>query len=175
MHPPGPNKRFNLYPHTIDIVRLQEETDKILWQPDLERYKDQLSLQTDGSDNWNASTGTKINHDERQWDKVHPGLIGTWWEDFFKQLPFTVYRARLMTMQPRTCYSIHKDDTPRLHIPIKTHRQARFIFTQPPDLRHLPADGAMWWVDTRQEHSAMNGSLEPRIHLVACLVNTDAN
>jgi hypothetical protein len=88
---------------------------------------------------------------------------------------FKVYRARLLTMHPRTGYSIHIDQTPCIHIAINTHRQARFIFTNPPALRHIPADGHVWWVDTRQEHSAMNGSLEPRIHFVACLDNTDSD
>ena len=50
--------------------------------------------------------------------------------------------------------------------------ELRFIFTDPPVLKHLPADGSVWWVDTTKEHSAMNGSLIDRIHLVMCLVNT---
>jgi hypothetical protein len=164
--------RFRKLNHTVDLERLRIETDKILWQPEHNRYRDQLSLQTNGSAEWDSSTGTRIGQPEDQWDKLHPDLVGTWWEGFFKSLPFKVYRARLLTMHPRTCYSIHVDDNPRLHIAIKTHGQARFIFTNPPILRHIPADGHIWWVDTTQEHSAMNGSLEDRIHLVMCLVNT---
>lgn len=165
--------RFKKYYHTVDLPRLQEETHKLMWLPEHNRYKDQLSLQTNGTADWESSTGSRIGEPEQQWDKLHPELIGTWWETFFNNLPFKVYRSRLLTMRPRTCYSIHVDDNPRLHVAIKTHRQARFIFTNPPILKHIPADGHIWWVDTRLEHSAMNGSLEDRIHLVMCLVNTD--
>ena len=60
-----------------------------------------------------------------------------------------------------------------IHIAIDTHPQARFIFTNPPAVYVIPPDGHAWWVDTTKEHSAMNGSLKPRIHFVACLDNTD--
>ena len=165
--------RFRKIQHKFDLERLRLETDKILWQPEHNRYRDQLSLQTNGLPDWDSSTGSRIGQPEEQWDKLHPDLVGTWWETFFSELPFKVYRSRLMTMHPRSCYSIHVDDNPRLHIAIKTHRQARFIFTNPPILKHIPSDGNIWWIDTRLEHSAMNGSLEDRIHLVMCLVNTD--
>lgn len=166
------DQRFRKIHYKIDLERLRIETDKLLWQPEHNRYRDQLSLQTNGQADWDSSTGSRIGQAEDQWDKLHPDLVGTWWEDFFKSLPFKVYRARLLTMHPRSCYSIHVDDNPRLHIAIKTHKQARFIFTDPPVLKHIPADGYIWWVDTRQEHSAMNGSMEDRVHLVMCLVNT---
>lgn len=164
--------RFKKLPVTVDLPRLQIEADKLLWQPEHNWYKDQISLQTNGDANWESSIGSKKGENELQWDKLHPDLIGTWWEEFFTNLPFKLYRARLMTMHPRTCYSIHVDDTPRIHIAIKTHKQARFIFTNPPVLKHIPADGHLWWVDTREEHTALNGSLEARIHLVAVLVNS---
>jgi hypothetical protein len=78
-------------------------------------------------------------------------------------------------MEGRRCYSIHKDDNPRLHIALKTTKQARFIFTTPPEIIHIPADGHVWWVDTRNEHTAINGSLESRVHLLMSLANTDAD
>jgi hypothetical protein len=166
--------RFKRYDNiTVDIERLKQEAHLLLWQEEHKRYKDQLSLQTDGTANWAAGTGSKEGVEESIWDKLHPDLVGTWWEEFFAVLPVKVYRARLLTIQPRTCYSIHVDRTPRIHIAIDTHPQARFIFTTPPQLRYIPADGGVWWVDTTKEHSAMNGSLKPRIHLVACLDNTD--
>ena len=164
--------RFRKYATQVDLERLRAETDKLMWQPDINRYKDQISLQTDGSDNWDSATGSRVGQNEAQWDKLHPSLVGTWWEDFFASIPFKVYRARLMTLHPRTCYSIHVDDHPRIHIAIKTHRQAKFIFTSPTVLKHIPDDGHIWWVDTRYEHSAMNGHTEARIHFVAALVNT---
>ena len=110
---------------------------------------------------------------ENIWDKINPSLAGTWWEtDFFPGLPWKVYRTRIMVMEGRRCYSIHTDDNPRLHIAITTNPQARFIFTSPPEITHIPSDGYVWWVDTRNEHTAINGSMDTRVHLMMSLVNT---
>lgn len=170
------DNRFKRYDNiTVNIARLKQEAHILLWQEEHKRYKDQLSLLTDGTTNWDAGTGSKVGIEESVWDKLHLDLIGTWWEEFFASLPFKLYRARLLTLQARSCYSIHVDRTPRIHIAIDTHPHARFIFTRPPTLKCIPDDGSVWWVDTREEHSAMNGSLKPRIHFVACLDNTDSN
>ena len=170
---PKNDPRYRGFFNTVDLVRLREETHTLMYDSPNGVYHTQRSLQTDGSDNWEASTGSKPDVEESVWNQLHPDLVGTWWESFFASLPFKVYRARLLTMQPRTCYSIHTDRTPRIHIAIDTHPQARFIFTDPPSVAHIPADGHIWWVDTTKEHSALNGSLKPRIHFVACLDNTD--
>lgn len=162
---------FKKLEHTVDLERLKIEAHKLSWDEVNNVYRQQISLQTNGTSDWQSSTGSRPNQDEEQWDTIHPELAGTWWEDFFKNLPMKVYRSRLMVMMPRTCYSIHKDENPRLHVAIKTHRQARFIFTDPPYVKFIPDDSHIWWVDTRIEHTAINGSLEPRIHLVMCLVN----
>lgn len=159
----------------VDLVRLKTEAHTLMYDYPNGVYHTQRSLQTDGSADWNSTTGSRPDIDESVWDKLHPDLTGTWWQEFFTTLPFKVYRARLLTIHPRTCYSIHTDRTPRIHIAIDTHPQARFIFTNPPALRHIPDDGYAWWIDTTKEHSAMNGSLKPRIHFVACLDNTDPN
>lgn len=168
------DRRFKRYDNfQFDLARLKTEAHSLMFDSTNGVYSTQRSLQTDGSADWDISTGSKPDIDESVWDKLHPELAGTWWEEFFATLPLKVYRARLLTIQPRTCYSIHTDRTPRIHIAIDTHPQARFIFTNPPALRHIPADGHAWWIDTTKEHSAMNGSLKPRIHFVACLDNTD--
>jgi hypothetical protein len=168
------DERFKRYENiVVDIERLRKESHLLLWQEDYNRYTDQLSLQTDGSADWSIGIGSKPEVEESIWDKLHPDLVGTWWEEFFASLPFKLYRARLLTLQPRTCYSIHTDRTPRIHIAIDTTPQARFLFTKPSAVRFIPADGHVWWIDTTHEHSAMNGSLKPRIHFVACLDNTD--
>lgn len=162
--------RISKIPGVIDFERLKAETELLVSAHPNER---QLSLQTNGSADWNASTGSRPGEEEDQWNVIHPELKGSWWESFFDGLPMKVFRSRIMVMAPRTCYSLHSDDNPRFHIAIKTHNQAKFIFTRPPQILHIPADGRIYWVDTREEHTAINGSLEDRIHLVMCLVNND--
>lgn len=157
----------------IDLDQLRIETEKLLWDANLQKSNLQVSIQTDGADDWANSSGSRPGVSESIWDKIHPSLKGTWWEtDFFPSLPWKVYRTRIMVQEGRRCYSIHTDDNPRLHIAITTSNQARFIFTNPPEITHIPADGHVWWVDTRKEHTAINGSMDVRVHLLMSLANT---
>lgn len=152
-----------------DINRLIKEVDQlILSHPDL----DQICVQTDGSSDWAAGAGRQKSHSSI-WDQVHPDLVGTWWETFFSSLPVKVFRTRIMRMKPKSCYSIHKDDTPRLHIAIHPTPESRFLFFKPDEAIHFPCDGKIWWVDTTRYHSAMNGGTDERVHLVMCLNNDE--
>jgi hypothetical protein len=170
------SRRAEKTPVKIDLERLIEEALKLTWDEVNQKTITQVAIQNGGVDDWAEGTGSRPNTSETQWDKLHPSLAGTWWEtDFFPSLPWKVYRTRIMTMEGRRCYSIHKDDNPRLHIALKTSGQARFIFTNPPEIIHIPADGHVWWVDTRNEHTAINGSIEPRVHLLMSLVSNDTD
>ena len=113
------DKRFKRYDNfRVDLDRLRAETYTLMYDYPNGVYHTQRSLQTDGSNDWTAGIGSKPDIDESIWDRLHPDLVGTWWEEFFASLPFKVYRARLLTLQARTCYSIHSDRTPRIHIAI---------------------------------------------------------
>ena len=83
-----------------------------------------------------------------------------------KWLDVPVFRTRIMLARPKSCYSIHKDYSPRLHLPLVTNTECNFLLTDPLQMFHLPADGTTTWVDTRNRHTAMNGSTDPRLHLV---------
>jgi len=47
-----------------------------------------------------------------------------------------------------------------------TNTQCNFLFTDPLKLIHMPADGTTYWVDTRNQHTFLNGSVQKRLHLV---------
>ena len=91
-----------------------------------------------------------------------------------KNLPFPVVRTRIMIQTPKSCYSLHKDKTIRMHIPIygayDTYgKGGRFIFTDPPQVLDFK-EGEVVIVNTTKEHTAMNCSTEQnRIHIVTCL------
>ena len=74
-------------------------------------------------------------------------------------------RVRLLLIEPRTSLSWHRDPEPRLHIPIMTNPGAHLCIGD--TLKHLPADGSVWFTDTRNYHTVFNGGEENRIHLVA--------
>lgn len=77
-------------------------------------------------------------------------------------------RARMMAIPYRTCYSMHKDATLRVHLPIQTNEKAVMIMRDVIPM-HYPADGTIWHVDARREHTFVNGSPHPatRLHIMA--------
>jgi len=154
----------------VDPHRLATATEQLLERVQLafERTR-QLALHTfaGSADPW--YDGCRKQRDigaDSDYDILNPELRGTYFEEVFGLMPFKPFRARLMSLDPAVCYSIHRDQTPRYHIAIKTTPQARFVFTERQRIVHIPADGRVYFVDTREEHTAFNGGTEPRIHLV---------
>ena len=76
-----------------------------------------------------------------------------------------ITRARLMVMPPKCCYTFHFDPTPRIHIALKTNDWA-FLTNDRMKLFHVPADGQVYYFDATSAHSAINSSLEERIHIM---------
>ena len=156
----------------IDIATLQD-LENIHSHPD-----GQLAVQTDGSDDLHNGVGSSRGKDkewERSFNKIHPMFKDTLIEDYFSWLGVPVHRARIMCAREKGCYSLHKDLSPRLHLPLKTNNQCFFLLGDhdvnsfekiSATLYHLPADGKTTWIDTRNVHTFINGSTERRLHLV---------
>ena len=135
------------------------------------RSDGQVAIQTNDPtiNNWDAGTGAgteKSAEWERTFYHLQPSLKGTALEEYFNWLDVPIYRARIMLAKEKGCYSIHRDYSPRLHLPLVTNPQCNFLITDPIQMFHLPADGTTTWVDTRKPHTFMNGSTEKRLHLV---------
>lgn len=139
---------------------------------DLQNYPDgQIAVQHNitGVDDHFAGVGKSVAKTpawEQSFNKLQPCYKGTAIEEYLDWLEVPVYRTRIMLSRPKTAYSIHKDYSPRLHLPLVTNDQCYFLFTQPERLIHMPADGRTFWVDTRQSHTFLNGSVFDRLHLV---------
>jgi hypothetical protein len=99
---------------------------------------------------------------------------GTVFEEIFNMLNahyalegLQMGRLRLMKSDPRRCYTWHIDKTPRIHYPIKTQEGCLMVIDD--EVIHMPAD--KWvWADTVKPHTAFNGSMESRIHLVGAMI-----
>jgi hypothetical protein len=104
--------------------------------------------------------------DEADFCVFNSSLTHTYMYEIYKQ--FTKPgRFRIMRIKPITCYSVHKDKNPRLHIVLKTNPDAYFIFPDDNEVFRIPLDGYAYRVDTRKSHTYINGSRsEDRIHLV---------
>ena len=147
----------------IDIERILLELEL------LPEYDTQISLQTvEGETDHNYGTGklTSIsNHAEE--DFIVPLFDMPYTNAILKDL--NMYRARVMRLKSKTCYSYHKDPTKRIHIPLVTNENC-FMIIDDKVHRH-PADNNYYLIDTTKMHTAVNASWEDRIHIIGC-VNT---
>jgi hypothetical protein len=75
-------------------------------------------------------------------------------------------RARIMTLEPKTCLSYHRDTTMwRYHIPMKTSWDSFFLVDD--EVRRMPQEGALYKLNTSLMHTAVNAhKTERRSHLV---------
>ena len=80
---------------------------------------------------------------------------------------FNIGRFRLMVTQPKQCYTWHKDETKRLHVPLVTNPGARMVIGD--TAYHLQA-GKLYITDTTLPHTAFNGSMHDRYHLVGVML-----
>ena len=76
-------------------------------------------------------------------------------------------RMRLLSKGLYNCNSWHRDPEPRLHIPIVSNPGSLFVVNH--HVTHLPADGSVYFTDTRGYHTALNGGESSRVHIVAAL------
>ncbi len=98
-----------------------------------------------------------------------PEFAGTYFEYVYQQLTarFPIGRMRILSKAEHCCNHWHRDPEPRLHIPVITNPGSLFIVNN--HCTHLPADGSVYFTDTRGYHAALNGGFYDRIHIVATL------
>ena len=153
---------------TIDIAPVLESYLKI--EKDIQWYESgvkgkQSGLQyKPGEDPWLSSTGVNRGQ-ELKYTELNPFFKDTIFEELIAQ--YKLKRTRLMWLYPMSCYSMHRDSTPRLHIPMVTNSQCFFVFKQG-IVQHMPA-GFVYKVNTMEPHTFMNCSEERRLHFIGVL------
>jgi len=107
--------------------------------------------------------------DEFAFSELCPEFEGTYFETLHQQLSkrFPIGRMRALLLNTYKNNSWHRDPEPRLHIPIITNPGSLFVVNH--HVTHLPADGSVYFTDTRGYHTAINGGTQPRVHIVATL------
>ncbi len=107
--------------------------------------------------------------DEIAFSEFNPLYSGTYFEEVHQELTkrFPIGRMRILSKGLYNCNSWHRDPEPRLHIPLVTNPGSLFIVNH--HVTHLPADGSVYFTDTRGYHTALNGGEHHRVHLVAAL------
>lgn len=115
---------------------------------------------------------------EENYNNIADYFKNTYFEEILSGLPFKIGRTRIMRMPPRHCMSIHYDSGIRYHIALKTNRMAYILFKDNPSselyqkdfgiMYHIPEDGKLYRMDASKIHTAFNGGMEYRYHLVIC-------
>jgi hypothetical protein len=135
-----------------------------------------------GNEPWSDGAGSGLKWPQYEsgssaYSSDNPNLNKTWYENisinpFFKETIFEeiinkydMVRTRLIWVKPFSCYSFHKDTSPRLHLPLITNPQCFFVFKDIP-VYHMSA-GNLYWSDTTKPHTFINCSNQPRLHLIS--------
>jgi hypothetical protein len=134
--------------------------NNIVWTEQFKCKQAGLQYKAD-EDCWKSAVG-KRRDDESLYTNLNPYFKDSFFEELIQK--FNLKRTRLMIVEPWCCYSMHKDDHPRIHIPIITNPGCYFVFKEG-IVEHL-ALGKIFWVDTRKYHTFMNCSDKSRLHLV---------
>lgn len=114
----------------------------------------------------------KIALHEHNFTKTCDIFRGTVFEELLTELKsnYNVGRVRVMKMSPKTCLTWHVDDSRRIHYPFKTNDGCKMVIGETVFNMH---EHNWYWTDTLQPHTAFNASKEPRLHIVACLIEDD--
>lgn len=153
--------------NSVNLSGIKSEVDSIL-----SNYPNhpQISLQApikdaDPDQYWNCSVGKFKGLDRKEEEYIFPIFANAKLINHYMK-SLGMYRTRIMISKPKECYTIHKDLSPRIHIPVVSNENCLMLIG---DFNYYLEPGKIYWTDTKQRHSAINGSYERRIHIVGCV------
>jgi hypothetical protein len=133
----------------IDFNLILEEYNKleknIPWTEMSAKGK-QCGLQyAEGEEFSNSAVGTlQPGRLETEYSKINPIFQNTLFEKIIEE--YNLFRTRLMWVSPFACYSLHKDKSQRLHIPLITNTDCLFVFPNNRAMLHLPEAMFILWI-----------------------------
>ena len=149
----------------IDINPILKEynlIEQVLQWTDYGHKGKQVGLQyKSNEDIWTSAVG-RSQGNEHLYTNLNPFFRGTIFEKLINK--YELKRTRLMWVGPYACYSMHVDETARLHIPLITNPECYFIFNNG-EITNMPA-GSVYIADTTHKHTFANCSPHSRLHLV---------
>lgn len=133
------------------------------------------------AEKFHIGCGSMYVADEKKWrylepdfNVFHEALLGSYLHEIYLRMQEhtnqCIGRFRIMRLNPKTSYTMHEDaDSPRFHVAVRTNRDCLFIFEGKDgsfEVGRIPNDGHVYEFDARDNHTAINASLQPRTHLV---------
>ena len=124
------------------------------------------------ADDTGKEVSRDVDIDESKYTQLIPEFEKTYFKEVFETLSkrYKLGRVRLLLKEPRSTLSWHKDPECRLHVPIVTNKGCSMVIENV--AKHLPADGKVWITNNTKYHNFFNGGEQPRIHLVACVLES---
>jgi hypothetical protein len=101
-------------------------------------------------------------------------FIGSPWEKILQTLPYDIGEARIITLNPGTCYTVHADIDDRYHLAIAGD-YSYLVDLNNNNIHKTDQDGIWYDMDAGQLHSAVNFGRLPRIQLVVRKLLTKTN
>jgi hypothetical protein len=150
--------KFDVQPLLDEYHRLEKD---IQWTEYGHKGRQTGLQHRTSEDPWSSAVG-KNKGNELDHVNLNPFFTNTVFESLINQ--FKLIKTRLMWVGPYACYSMHRDTTPRIHIPLITNPECYFVFKQGL-ITHLSASN-VYWIDTTRFHTFMNCSNQHRLHLV---------
>ena len=164
----------------FDIHRLQTEVADLLKRLSFDdnHAKNQISLTSrkgaetpiyDGVGSlWNRDKQCRI-AEESEFTEFNDEFAGTYLEQIYNTINSEVRlgRVRLLRLQPGRCYSFHTDTETRYHLAVQTNKLSVILYRDAVPY-HVPADGIVYHMDAKHQHTALNGTRDGqnRIHVV---------
>ena len=146
----------------------QDEISKTCGEPYLSNNYNQISVTT-----YSEMKYIRGKEDERCYGDLIPRYKGTYVEEVINMFKSPVTRVRLVVKEPEAFIKPHIDyDTlysVRYYIPLQTNQWALTAVQkkgESPEVKHLCADGSIWFVNPGQLHSAWNFGSKDDIRLV---------
>jgi hypothetical protein len=166
----------------FDVDKLVHDYEVVRGYPHGRDNQVGLTCRPGAEDPWRDAAGTlgdKIPIPlERDFTEFNPHLVGLYIHHVYLTLcdRFRIGRSRIMKLPSIRGYTMHRDTTKRIHVPIITGPDCLFIEAlsgrsglYSAVCHHIPADGGAYMVDTTRRHSAHNGSWHDRVHLLFAL------
>ena len=122
------------------------------------------------ADDTGKEVSRDVDIDESKYTQLVPEFEKTYFKEVFEILSkkYKLGRVRLLLKEPRSTLSWHKDPECRLHVPIITNLGCSMVIENV--AKHLPADGNVTITNNTKYHNFFNGGEQPRVHLVACVL-----
>lgn len=141
---------------------------------------DQISItHAEGAESWFDSVGSlydakqgKYVRQTSDYTVLNQYFTGSYMEEVVnavkeqaKEEGVKIGRVRLMQLDPKSCYSYHRDPEEfRYHIPLVTNPKCFFVNDM--IIEQMPEIGRLYRFRTNDYHTAVNASFEHRVHML---------